>query len=273
MSNKNQSKSKSPSATERAENDNSQYVTLGVVRELLQVQERMFKSFIESISNNLTKRVDDLVDQVSSLKASLEFSQGNIQDHSIKLSAIDRDFNNVFTDVKDLQASGEKVLPKSTYLENQSRRNNLRIEGIPEDINETWEKTEEKVKDVLVNKLHLDFTPRMERAHRTGPSRNSNGGPRSKPKTVVCRLYDWKEKELILSKAKKIKPIGIFVNEDPAEETIKKRKELLPKLKEAREQGKIAYFSLDKLIIKNRSRPPFNTGEFSFPQPSNDFQT
>lgn len=49
-----------------------------------------------------------------------------------------------------------------------------------------------------------------------------------------------------------MKPPGIFINEDLAEETIKKREELLPKLIEARNQGKLAYFSLDKLIVKDR---------------------
>ena len=29
------------------------------------------------------------------------------------------------------------------YIENQSRRNNVRIDGVPEEANETWEKTEE----------------------------------------------------------------------------------------------------------------------------------
>ena len=37
-----------------------------------------------------------------------------------------------------------------------------------------------------------------------------------------------------------------------AEETMAKRRELLPKLKRAKEEGKVAYFSYDKLIIKDR---------------------
>ena len=49
-----------------------------------------------------------------------------------------------------------------------------------------------------------------------------------------------------------IKPHGIHIYEDLAKETMAKRKELLPKLKRAKEEGKIAYFSYDKLIIKDR---------------------
>ena len=34
-----------------------------------------------------------------------------------------------------------KVEDKIDHIENQSRRNNARIDGIPEEDNETWEKT------------------------------------------------------------------------------------------------------------------------------------
>ena len=43
---------------------------------------------------------------------------------------------------------------------------------------------------------------------------------------------------------------SIFI--DLAEETMAKRRELLPKLNREKEEGKIAYFSYDKLVIKER---------------------
>ena len=50
--------------------------------------------------------------------------------------------------------------------------------------------------------------------------------------------------------ARRVKPPGLFINEDLAEETMKRRKEQMPKLRETKEQGKIAYFIMDKLVIK-----------------------
>jgi len=44
----------------------------------------------------------------------------------------------------------------------------------------------------------------------------------------------------------------MFVNEDLSAETLQRRKDQLPKLKQANQAGKIAYFVLDKLIIKDR---------------------
>ena len=45
---------------------------------------------------------------------------------------------------------------KIEYLENQSRRSNIRIDGIREEEAETWDNTETKVKEILKEKLNLD---------------------------------------------------------------------------------------------------------------------
>ena len=56
------------------------------------------------------------------------------------------------------------------YLEKQSRRNNVGVDGIPEECNETWEGTEAKVKQVLKDELNLASAPDVERAHCVGKS-------------------------------------------------------------------------------------------------------
>jgi hypothetical protein len=54
-----------------------------------------------------------------------------------------------------------KIKSKLTYLENQSRRNNIRINGIPEDFNETWEQTEEKARKILKDMIS-EIEPQFE---------------------------------------------------------------------------------------------------------------
>ena len=71
-------------------------------------------------------------------------------------------------------------------------------------------------------------------------------------RTIICRLENWKQKNPILKAARTVNPDGMFVNEDLAAEILQRRKELLPKLKQAKQVGKIAYFVLDKLIIRDR---------------------
>ena len=131
---------------------------------------------------------------------------------------------------------------------------NSRIDGIPEEPDETWEDTESKAKVALESKLNLPFKVEIERAHRTGKvnRRSDDNASSTRPRTVICRLVSWKQKDPILKAARIVKPDGMFVNEDLAAETLQRRKDQLPKLKQAKQAGKIAYFVLDKLIIKDR---------------------
>ena len=48
------------------------------------------------------------------------------------------------------------VSSKLTKLEDRSRRNNLRIDGIEETPNETWEDCEIKMQELIKNKLKIN---------------------------------------------------------------------------------------------------------------------
>ena len=48
-----------------------------------------------------------------------------------------------------------------------------------------------------------------------------------------------------------MKPEGIRIFEDLAEEILEKRRAQLPQVSQAKAQGKIAYFSFGRLIIKH----------------------
>ena len=99
----------------------------------------------------------------------------------------------------------KKHIEKTIYSYNQSRRNILRFEGLLEDDDETWDETEAKVKNVLVEKLDFKSVPEIESAHRTGRTRRQDGTP--KPRTVVCKFTGYKAKEAILKKARRTKPL------------------------------------------------------------------
>ena len=54
---------------------------------------------------------------------------------------------------------------KMLSVENQSHRNNTRIDGIPEEPNENWDDIGRKAKMALESKLNLPFEVEIERAH------------------------------------------------------------------------------------------------------------
>ena len=75
------------------------------------------------------------------MKVSLEFTQ---KDLSVDRHA--KTIKSIEDNVSRIQATMKKHLEKTIYLYNESRRNNLRFEGLLEDDNETWDETEAKVK-------------------------------------------------------------------------------------------------------------------------------
>ena len=57
---------------------------------------------------------------------------------------------------------------KMEFVESQSQRINIRVDGTPEKDHETWSSAKIDVKHMLKEKLDLGFEPRIERDHLVG---------------------------------------------------------------------------------------------------------
>lgn len=163
----NQRKPSSLSAEAEEYDDLPETISSCVLQDLLKAQKCMFKSFMESVVSNLTSCIDNLVKDYVGLKSSLEFSQKDIASYDEQLTTIDTKLKITTSNVTILQTTVNKHLQKTVYLENQSRRNNLHLEGLLEDHGETWKTTEEKVNKVRVDKLNLKSVPEIEHTHCT----------------------------------------------------------------------------------------------------------
>ena len=75
---------------------------------------------------------------------------------------------------------------------------------------------------------------------------------RSKPRTIVCKLLRFKDKQDILRKAKLLKGTNIFINEDYCHNTVEYRKELWEEVKVLRSQGKIGYLNYRSIISRDK---------------------
>ena len=62
----------------------------------------------------------------------------------------------------------ESLAEKQEYLENYNRRNNVKILGVKEEKDETWEQSENLVVTKIRELLHIDEDLKVERAHRVG---------------------------------------------------------------------------------------------------------
>ena len=210
------------------------------------------------------------------MKCSLQFSQKDIDDLNSKVTSIDSKLNSQHIALEHTDEECERISNQVDYLENQSRHNNIKILGLAESKEErTWEDTEKLIKSTIKDTLGVDESVEIERAHRIGKPRRPNSvgkdGRPLGPRAVVAKLYNWKQKERILTAARKKKPEGFMFVQDFSQRILDRRAEQKDDLKKAREDGKIAYFVMDRLIIreppdKNKSFVS-NDSEVSFTEP------
>ena len=180
--------------------------------QLLQQQESNFKTVVELLVNNVNTRIDKLTRETQELRSSLQFSQKDIDDLTKNNEKTESERRTACAETKAMQEKLAEMTEKANYLESQTRRNNLVVDGIPEAQNESWKETEDKVMCVINEKLHLDSSQMMiERVHRTG---NPTGYSGKRPRPIMIKFLRYKDKMAVLGKAKKLKGTNIYVNED-----------------------------------------------------------
>lgn len=223
------------------------------IKVLLEAQNQSFKSALDVIVKQLNSRTEATEETVKELTRSLEFSQAEVKDLQSQVSEQTRR-DNINKDI--IQSLKEKVCEleqRSNYQEDYNRRCNLRFSGVPEQREgETWEVTVNKVTKLLQDKLQLPAM-KIERAHRTGQASPETGRPR----TIVARFERYGDREAVVRSANKLKGTGIFINDDLCPASLQLRKSQMPRLKQAKEDGKIAFFRHTKLIIREKNETGF----------------
>ena len=106
-------------------------------------------------------------------------------------------------------------------MEDRSRRNNIRVEGVPVSENERWDVTEEKLRKVIKDKLDNEnvVTEQTQRVKQNNDN-NENNEQTGQPPTVVAKLLYFKEKQDTLHKAKSRKTRKNFFKEYFSRETL-----------------------------------------------------
>lgn len=220
------------------------------VRVMLEVQQKAYRDCVEILLSDVTSRLRQLEVRNGELVQSLEFTQkemDSLKEENKTLKKEISDMKMATSTSTTVDEKIDKINNKLDYMEDYSRRNNLRFEGMEEKPNETWEETQHKVQQLLRSKMELGSV-QLERAHRIGPSHS--GGTR--PRTVIARFTRFEDRQQTLRNSSKLKHTNIYVNEDLCEASLQARKAQLPELRKARAEGKVAYFSHTRLVVKER---------------------
>ena len=226
-------------------------------QEMFHKQEQSILALISGNNALTNQRIDNLSKDINDLKESLEFSQNEYDDKfknmGDKIQKLEEKINLMKEELHVIQTTKPswaiETDAKLIDLEDRSRRNNLRFEGIKEHENESWEDCENKIYDLLENKLEMDIeNVVIERAHRTG-KKNKN---RSRP--IVAQFSFYKDKMNILKNCKKLKNTRFSIFEDFSRETAAIRKEKWQEVLANREKGMISYLNYRTVICKQRVR-------------------
>ena len=129
----------------------------------------IFKITVKEIKKS-QEQIKELKKEVTDLKSSVEHTDADLNDLSDRVD-----------EIYDYQVDPEYVTNKLIDLEDRSRRNNLRIDGISESRNGSREECEEEIQKVFNGKLGVENV-QIERAHRSKRSKRNNNS--EKPRTI-----------------------------------------------------------------------------------------
>lgn len=220
-------------------------------KELLQQQESSFKACVNTIIDTANKRIDDLLKELMEVQVSLQFTQKEMDDLKTLNKGFQSNIKGQEADIDKLAVSMLILDSKADFLDNQARRTNVVIDGIPETEMENSSDSEEKVLTLIKDKLHLDPNGMgIDSVMRVGKVNKTDDGILGRPRPILVKFHRIRDRDTVLRNAKKLKGTRIFINEDYPEAVRQKRKELLPKMREARQRGDIAFLRYDKLIIR-----------------------
>ena len=180
------------------------FITMEAMKGLMEIQEHAFRSMVEIMFNGLKDDIKEIRTDVQDLRSSLECSQTNITAIETKVEIANSQSNLQSKAVEEHVNNVSSLHDQIEYLENQSRRNNSRIDGVDdlEDEDESWEKSEEVVKKLVNDTLELTDDLQIERAHHVGKKRNKEGtcpdGSKYGPCPIVAKCLSWKQREKVL---------------------------------------------------------------------------
>ena len=219
--------------------------------------EKQQKNLLNLISGNFDITMTEIKKvqrDINELEASLEHTETVLEEKVAKAEKKVQKLQEQIIELWDYQVDPERLEHterKIVDLEDRSRRNSLCIDGISDKENETWDECKQEVQSLIKDKLGIAENILIERAQRIKKKGNSDNP--GKPRTIVCRFLDYKDKTNILKNAKKLKGKNIFINEDFSHETMELRKELWEKVKKHRDEGKIAYLHYRTVVVKRRN--------------------
>lgn len=187
------SKRASPAPDEADEAGNMATAASGLTPALL--KEMLTTTIREEIASLRTEFLAEIRASTAALQATISSHGSKIKDIETSMNSVDERLDILERKYQSLERDNEKLKSKADDLENRSRRNNLRILGIPENV-ETSKPSHFMASffaELFGDKLPQ--TPEIERAHRSLAPKPRFGAP---PRPMIVRFLRFQTREDIL---------------------------------------------------------------------------
>ena len=166
-------------------------------------------SLSKALRSEMTLIKDEFKISLTTLQTTVEANSSTIKDLERSATSCSDDIIEINKTVKTLQTDLESVKKelkaaqaKCSDLEGRSRRNNVRLVGVPENIE--GNRPREFIAQLLQDILHLDEIPLLDRAHRSLREKPEEGGS---PRPFIIRVHYFHVKEEILRQARETGPL------------------------------------------------------------------
>ena len=193
----------------------------------------------------------DLLNQNERVSHDINNMNSKIDSVLLTVNELKSDYQQLKQDNISLQNELSKMKIKLDQYENNSRRNNLRLNGISGRINEQWSVTEEKLRNFLRTTLNLGEQADLidiDRAHRVKSNNASSC-------TIIARFVRFKDCQNILDKANAIlrpdRNSQFSVHQDFSDRVKHHRKVLGDRMMRERNNGHYASIRYDKLFVND----------------------
>ena len=198
------------------------------ISNMIEKNSKMFNKWLNNLSQEIKTNYDSikqLKDNTRDLEESLTVNQDLVEE---KLNTLKSQMRSIQNEVSENKAELKEQL---RIQEDRSRRNNIRVHGIEEDENETWENTENKLRSFLYDELEITDELYIERAHRVRRRKDVKFNSNNTPRTIVAKFLDYKEKKEVIRRRYKLKDTTYSVREDFSKETVEICKKLWDQVK------------------------------------------
>ena len=200
---------------------------------------------IQSSGNKITDQVNTMNTKITGLETKMK----NIEDSrefdskSIDLlQAKQKEIDSIMRKMQTLEAE-QKV--KLLDLQSREMRDNLLFYNFKEERGESDQHCREKLYRLMENELAVQ-NARDIQFHRVHRVDRFN---RSKTRPIVAKFAFYPDRERVLAAAKNLEGTTYSIGQQFPKEIQDRRRRLVPIMKKAKQEGKQAYISVDKLFI------------------------